>query len=119
MTVDIGRGVVDDSFEKHDSVFEEQIAEGHLALSRIIAIALKHRFGQWRLNRHGTVPRKQRPADRHIGPIAWAKGHGTWDDASPVGGPVRSRPGFTVRRRFPSLSATRLTVAGGLVRERQ
>ena len=67
MTARLADGVVDHSFEKDDAILEEQVAQGHLTLSRIIAIALKRRIGERRFKRHGTVLRNQGPVDR--GPL--------------------------------------------------
>jgi hypothetical protein len=61
---EVRRGVVDDPLEKHDAIFEEHIAQGHLALPRVVAIALELRVDKRRLQRHGTVLRNQGPVDR-------------------------------------------------------
>ncbi len=59
----VGHGVVDHPFEKDDAILEEQVAECHLALSRIVAIALKRRIGERVFKRHGTILRNQGPVD--------------------------------------------------------
>ena len=43
---EVGRGVVDHSLEKDDAVLEEQIAQGHLPLPGVVAVALKRRVGE-------------------------------------------------------------------------
>ena len=59
MTARLADGVVDDAFEKDDPILEEQVAQGHLALPRVVAVALEHRVGERRFKGHGRVPENQ------------------------------------------------------------
>ena len=76
MTVRLADGVVDHPFEEDDAVLEEQVAQGHLPLPGVVAVALELRLGERMLERHGTVLRdhhpgrgRRDPADRSPG--AW------------------------------------------------
>ena len=60
----VGHGVVDHPFEEDDAVLEEQVAEGHLALPRVVAIALEQSGRRAEVRRHGTVLRNQGPLHR-------------------------------------------------------
>ena len=44
----VGDGVVDHAFEKDDAILEEQVAQGHLPLPRVVAVALEQRIGERR-----------------------------------------------------------------------
>ena len=79
MTARLAAASLIDPFEKDDAVLQEQIAQGHLPLAGVVAIALESRIRERMVERHGTVLRDHHPgegwassADRSHGPGALA-----------------------------------------------
>ena len=61
MTARLADGVVDDALEEDDAVLEQQVAQGHLPLPGVVAVALEHRVGERVFERHGGGPRLRDP----------------------------------------------------------
>ena len=57
----VGDGVVDHAFEEDDPVLQEQVAQGHLPLPGVVAVALERRRGERVVRHHGDGPSGSRP----------------------------------------------------------
>src|SRR5208337_3402921 len=72
----IGRGIVDNPLEEDDPVLEEQVAQGHLPLPGVVAVALQRRIRERIVKGHGTVLGEQYPGDRSRIERSIAEGRG-------------------------------------------
>ena len=56
MTVRLADGVVDHALEEDDPVLQQQVAQGHLPLPGVVAVALERRLGERMFGEHGDGP---------------------------------------------------------------
>ena len=61
----VGHGVVDHPLQEDDPVFQEQIAQGHLPLPRIVAVTLERRLGERVFEMHRESLRDHGPGRRN------------------------------------------------------